>query len=97
MLAARRAHAQPQAVDRGHLDWGARLDRLLGLGRPVLSVYQDAARERLAPAGSVLIHGEYWSAQTDETADETIEAGAPVEVTAVDGLRLRVRAARRRP
>jgi len=55
------------------------------------------ARERLAPAGSVLIHGEYWSAQADETADETIEAGAPVEVTSVDGLRLRVRAARRRP
>jgi membrane protein implicated in regulation of membrane protease activity len=51
------------------------------------------ARERLAPAGSVLIHGEYWSAETDET----IEAGSPVEVTAVDGLRLRVRAARRQP
>jgi membrane-bound serine protease (ClpP class) len=51
------------------------------------------ARERLAPAGSVLIHGEYWSAETDET----IEAGAPVEVMAVDGLRLRVRAARRQP
>ena len=52
------------------------------------------ARERLAPAGSVLIHGEYWSAQSD---DEAIDAGAPVEVTAVDGLRLRVRAARRQP
>jgi membrane-bound ClpP family serine protease len=50
----------------------------------------------LAPAGSVLIHGEYWSAQR-RTADETIEAGSPVEVTAVDGLRLRVRAARRQP
>jgi membrane-bound serine protease (ClpP class) len=51
------------------------------------------ARERLAPAGSVLVNGEYWSAETDDA----IEAGTPVEVTGVDGLRLRVRAARRRP
>ena len=51
------------------------------------------ARERLAPAGTVLVHGEYWSAETDEA----IEAGTPVEVTGVDGLRLRVRAARRHP
>ena len=51
------------------------------------------ARERLAPAGSVLVNGEYWSAETDEA----IEAGTPVEVTGVDGLRLRVRAARRKP
>jgi len=51
------------------------------------------ARERLAPVGSVLVNGEYWLAETDEA----IEAGAPVEVTGVDGLRLRVRAARRKP
>ena len=49
------------------------------------------ARDRLAPAGTVLIQGEYWTAETDEA----IEAGAPVEVTGVEGLRLRVRAARR--
>jgi membrane-bound serine protease (ClpP class) len=49
------------------------------------------ARERLAPEGTVLVHGEYWTAETDGT----IDAGTPVEVTAVDGLRLRVR--RREP
>jgi membrane-bound serine protease (ClpP class) len=45
------------------------------------------ARERLAPTGTVVVHGEYWTAD----ADEAIESGAPIEVTAVDGLRLRVR------
>ncbi len=49
------------------------------------------ARDRLAPAGTVLVHGEYWTAETDGT----IDAGTPVEVTGVDGLRLRVR--RREP
>jgi membrane-bound serine protease (ClpP class) len=45
------------------------------------------ARERLAPTGTVVVHGEYWTAD----ADEAIESGAPIEVTAVEGLRLRVR------
>jgi membrane-bound serine protease (ClpP class) len=48
-------------------------------------------RDRLAPAGTVVVQGEYWSAD----ADETIEPGMPVEVTGVDGLRLRVRPRRR--
>jgi membrane-bound serine protease (ClpP class) len=39
--------------------------------------------------GHVRTHGEIWAA----TADEFIEAGSPVRVTAVDGLRLRVTAA----
>ena len=37
-------------------------------------------------AGSVRTHGEIWNA----TADERIEPGAAVRVTAIDGLRLRV-------
>jgi membrane-bound serine protease (ClpP class) len=45
------------------------------------------ARDRLAPDGTVLVHGEYWRAETDDA----IEAGTPVEVTGVDGLTLRVR------
>ena len=49
------------------------------------------AHGRLAPAGPVLIRGEYWAAESDEVVD----AGERVEVTAVDGLRLRVRRARR--
>jgi membrane-bound serine protease (ClpP class) len=50
------------------------------------------ARDRLAPAGTVVVHGEYWTAESDEA----VEPGAPVEVTGVEGLRLRVRPARRR-
>lgn len=49
------------------------------------------ARDRLAPVGMVLVHGEYWTAEAE--AEGEIEAGAPVEVTRVDGLRLRVRPA----
>jgi membrane-bound serine protease (ClpP class) len=49
------------------------------------------ARDRLAPKGTVLVHGEYWTAETDGT----IDPGTPVEVTGVEGLRLRVR--RREP
>jgi membrane-bound serine protease (ClpP class) len=41
----------------------------------------------LAPEGKVFVRGEYWTAQ----ADEEIPAGARVEVTAVEGMRLRVR------
>ena len=47
------------------------------------------AQERLAPSGTVLVHGEYWAADSDEPVD----AGERVRVTAVEGLRLRVRRA----
>jgi len=40
--------------------------------------------------GTVVVHGEYWAAE----ADEAVEPGASIEVTGVDGLRLRVRPAR---
>lgn len=43
--------------------------------------------------GHVRTHGEIWAA----TSDEFIEAGSPVRVTAVDGLRLRVTAAASAP
>jgi membrane-bound serine protease (ClpP class) len=43
--------------------------------------------------GSVRTHGEIWSA----TADEPVEAGSPVRVTAVNGLLLRVTPAANRP
>ena len=42
--------------------------------------------------GSVRTHGEIWSA----TADEQVEAGSPVRVTAVNGLLLRVTPAAKR-
>jgi membrane-bound serine protease (ClpP class) len=45
------------------------------------------AVEDLAPEGRIFVRGEHWNA----TADETIESGQPVQITAVEGLRLRVR------
>jgi membrane-bound serine protease (ClpP class) len=49
------------------------------------------AHGRLAPAGTVLVHGEYWSAESEDAVND----GDRVEVTAVNGLRLRVRRVRR--
>lgn len=47
------------------------------------------ATTALTPEGKVFIRGEYWSA----SADEQIASGEAIEVTAVEGLRLRVRRA----
>jgi membrane-bound serine protease (ClpP class) len=47
------------------------------------------ASTRLAPSGTVFVHGEYWNAD----AAEPVEANERVELLAVDGLRLRVRRA----
>jgi membrane-bound serine protease (ClpP class) len=44
---------------------------------------------KLDPSGKVFIRGEYWNSD----ADEPVESGEPVEVTSVEGLRLRVRRA----
>ncbi|HYV57739.1 MAG TPA: NfeD family protein, partial [Candidatus Nitrosopolaris sp.] len=48
------------------------------------------ARQRIAPEGTVLVKGEYWTAESEEVVD----AGEHVEVTGIEGLRLRVRRAR---
>ena len=45
------------------------------------------ASTALSPEGRVFVRGEYWTAE----ADEEISFGERVEVTAVDGMRLRVR------
>jgi len=47
------------------------------------------AASPLEPEGTVFVRGEYWSAR----ADAAVPAGGKVEVTAVEGLRLRVRLA----
>ncbi len=47
------------------------------------------ARSDLSPAGTVFVHGELWAAR----GDETIRQGDAIEVTAVEGLRLRVKRA----
>jgi membrane-bound serine protease (ClpP class) len=64
------------------------------LSDPVSGVEQmigslGTATTALSLEGKVFIHGEYWTAD----ADEEISAGDGVEVTAVEGLRLRVRRA----
>jgi len=50
------------------------------------------ASTRLAPSGTVFVHGEYWNAD----AAEPVEANERVELLAVEGLRLRVRRAPKR-
>jgi membrane-bound serine protease (ClpP class) len=62
------------------------------LGREGMIGAVGVARDRLAPHGTVVVRGEYWAAESDET----IDAGTPVEVTAVEGLRLKVRRAQAR-
>jgi membrane-bound serine protease (ClpP class) len=47
---------------------------------------EGIAHTDLAPAGTVRIHGEFWSA----VASAPIARGTPVRVLAVDGLRLKV-------
>jgi len=49
-------------------------------------------RERLAPRGTILVRGEYWTAESDAE----VAVGERVEVTAIDGLTLRVRPETRR-
>ena len=59
----------------------AGVDELLGL--------VGQARTPLSPHGKVFIRGEFWSAM----ADQEIASGERVEVTAVEGMSLRVRRA----
>lgn len=63
--------------------------RPIAVGAEAMIGEVGRAQERLAPSGTVLVHGEYWAADSDEPVD----AGERVRVTAVEGLRLRVRRA----
>jgi membrane-bound serine protease (ClpP class) len=45
------------------------------------------ARSEVHAQGSVFVHGEFWNAHSDEP----IPAGSPVEVVAVDGMKVKVR------
>jgi membrane-bound serine protease (ClpP class) len=49
------------------------------------------ARTPLAPAGTVFVHGEYW----DAVSSSPVESGTEVRVVAIDGLKLRVEAAKK--
>ncbi len=48
---------------------------------------QSRTATNLTPDGKVFVRGEYWSA----SAEKEIPSGEFVEITAVEGLRLRVR------
>ena len=57
-------------------------------GREGLVGEQGMARTDIAPRGKVFVHGEIWTA----VAEVAVAAGSPVEVAAVEGMTLRVRA-----
>ena len=50
---------------------------------------------RLDPDGKVFVRGEYWSVDRDDLETGPIDSGEAVEVTAVEGMRLRVRRVQR--
>jgi len=62
--------------------------RKVQTGREGLVGAVGVARSDLAPAGTVFVHGELWSAESE---DGTIPAGQRVRVTRVTGLHLEVR------
>jgi membrane-bound serine protease (ClpP class) len=53
-------------------------------------------RRRLGPSGQVQVAGELWAAEVEDE-DMAIEEGTRVEVTGVEGLRLRVRPSEKKP
>lgn len=59
-------------------------------GQEGLVTERGVARSPLAPSGKVFVHGELW----DATSREPIAPGEPVEVVAVQGLKLEVRPVR---
>jgi membrane-bound serine protease (ClpP class) len=62
--------------------------RPVSSGREKLMGATGRANTRLDPTGYVTVQGERWEATSD---DGPIEAGMPVVVTHIDGIRLRVR------
>jgi len=73
------------------LVWRSQRRRPTG-GREGMLGTVGVARQRLDPDGTVLVRGEYWSA----TSDAPVQKGESVEVTGIEGLRLRVRPAESR-
>jgi membrane-bound serine protease (ClpP class) len=66
------------------------------VGAPALIGHVGLVRQRVAPLGQVQVSGELWAAEI-EPYEAAIEEGERVEVTGVDGLRLRVRKRDRTP
>jgi membrane-bound serine protease (ClpP class) len=70
--------------------------RPIAVGTMALVGRIGEVRQRLAPLGQVQVAGELWAAEID-LHEPAIEEGARVEVTGVEGLRLRVRPWDRKP
>jgi membrane-bound serine protease (ClpP class) len=70
--------------------------RPIAVGTTALVGRVGEVRQRLAPHGQVQVAGELWAAEIDPR-DLALEEGTRVEVTGVDGLRLRVRPWDRKP
>jgi membrane-bound serine protease (ClpP class) len=67
-------------------------------GKNALIGQVAVVRKALEPAGMVYVDGEYWSAVADGLKDgESLPIGSHVEISEVEGLRLRVRATSRAP
>ena len=64
--------------------------RPVEVGAPALVGRIGEVRQRVAPLGQIQVAGELWAAEIDPH-DAPIEPGQLVEVTGVDGLRLRIR------
>ena len=68
---------------------GRTLGRAQAVGVGELLGMVGRAATAMDPEGKVFVRGEYWTA----SADQDIASGESVEITAVEGLRLRVRRA----
>lgn len=66
------------------------------VGAPAVIGKVGEVRRRLGPSGQVQVAGELWAAEVEDEG-MTIEEGTRVEVTGVEGLRLRVRPSEKRP
>ncbi|HUB20115.1 MAG TPA: nodulation protein NfeD [Acidobacteriaceae bacterium] len=64
--------------------WRARQNKVM-IGPEALVGAVGVAQEQLAPRGQILVHGELWLAESQETA---VAAGESVRVRGVDGLKL---------
>jgi membrane-bound serine protease (ClpP class) len=71
---------------------GRTLGRPSKLGEGELLGMRGVASTALSPSGTVALRGELWSAD----ADAEIAQGEAIEVTQVEGMRLRVRRAQKK-
>jgi membrane-bound serine protease (ClpP class) len=64
--------------------------RPVAVGAPAIIGRVGEVRQRLSPKGQIQVAGELWAAEVEDRG-EVVEPGERVEVTGVDGLRLKVK------